>query len=40
VSWLRGMGADVVTTEQDLKADLGKTTLPGQLWHTNMAPGG
>jgi hypothetical protein len=25
VSWLQGMGADLVTTEQKLKADLGET---------------
>lgn len=29
VSWLRGMGADLVTTEQDIKADLGKATVAG-----------
>lgn len=30
VSWLKGMGADVVTTEQDLKADLGEAVAAGK----------
>jgi len=38
VTWLQGMGADVVTTEQKLKADLGETDGPAlecvnPCWH-------